>query len=167
MKLLQLNYIQPTWMVRFYILHKIIAARIHSGCLSRNWLHFAVRILPICILSIFLAPTLYSVVCTYDNCGSYVMSTIDYIHRALLLMHVDLALHLLPLSQCPSVRGSTCWRVSNPFINPLPCRYLSVSLIVGPFTPKLAATWPLPFLRDVGHQHGSWWILAGRVGWGR
>ena len=75
-------------MVRFYILHKIIAAQFHSGFLSCNRLYSAASILPLCILCIFLVLTLHSVVCTCDNYGPYVMSTIDYIHHALLLMAV-------------------------------------------------------------------------------
>ena len=73
-------------MVRFYILHRIIATQFHSGFLSRNQLYSAVSILSICILYIFLVLTLHTVVCTCDNYGPYVMSTIHYIHRALLLM---------------------------------------------------------------------------------
>ena len=76
-------------MVRFYILHKIIAAQFHSGFLSRNQLYPAVSILSICILCISLVLTLHSVVCACDNYGPYVMSTIDYIHRALLLMYSE------------------------------------------------------------------------------
>ena len=40
------------------------------------------------MVATFLVGSSHPVVCAYDNCGPYVMSTIYYIHRALLVMNV-------------------------------------------------------------------------------